>query len=128
MRIVSVCLMAAFITMLPAMATVIDTRASGVYSNMHHEGLRTYGIEIFLMYADKIPFVLLQVADKVTSVPVLIRAKMSSGVPRCLDFDVPKEFGLWGHFHGVFENQRLKGTFEGNQTTVDLPRQKSFWQ
>ena len=111
---------------------IIDVRpVTGIYSNFFNRFPEINGMEIFVVYADRSPYVIMQVARKRTGVPFVVKAKLErqdAPLPAVLDFDVPKDKGDWGHFHGYLDGRGLKGTFQGNQTTVDLPRKSSYWQ
>jgi hypothetical protein len=115
-----------------AVDKAIDTRpVTGVYTNLYHDRSGINGIEMLVLFADKTPYVVMQIAKQKTSVPFIMQARIirqEAPALAILEFDVPKDKGQWGHFHGLLDGMNLKGTFDGSHVVVNLPRQRSYWQ
>jgi hypothetical protein len=111
---------------------IIDTRqVTGIYSNLFNNNGDIRGMEALILYAGSTPYVVLQIAQGATGIPFTMPAtieRQKAPITATLEFTVPKEQGEWGKFHGTIDSKGLKGVFEGNHVSVELPRNKSYWQ
>ena len=108
-------------------ADVHHARMTGVYTDMKYnkESGDVVGQEIFVVFSKDGYFAILQSSEGEPTAPVVVPLQVDG---TSIMFKVPPTLDIRGDFHGRVSGDHLIGTFSGNNQSVDLKRQNSYWQ